>query len=193
MGPHSSHDRYACRFGCGCSASARYAERCLVADTNDPARRSVRAGRRHRYPRPAGREPHQPEARADGRGREPARRRHGDRHRSGGACRAGRQHGADRGQLLRHQSQYEEAQLRPADQLRADLPSHALAEHRRRARRLALPHARRPDRRGPRQARRADDGGQRAGDLPAHRLRDAQARGQGRYRPSCRSRAAARR
>ncbi len=44
-----------------------------------------------------------------------------------------------------------------------------------------LPHARRPDRRGPRQAGRDHDGGQRPGDLTAYRLRDAQARGQGRF------------
>ena len=116
----------------------------------------------------------------DGGRREPPGRRHGDRHRSCGAGRAGRKYGSDRRKFLRHQSQFEEAELRSADQLRADLPSYAFAEYRRGPCRIARAHARRSGRRGPRHARQANHGCERAGDLPAYRIRDAQARRQDR-------------
>ena len=95
------------------------------------------------------------------------------------------------GEFLRHQSGAEEAELRPVDQVRADLLFRRDADGARRQRRVALS-ARSPISSTPR-APSPESGvlERRPGVLPAHRHRGAQARGEHRHhlRALCRNRA----
>ncbi len=115
---------------------------------------------------------------ADGGGREPPGRRHRHRHRGRRARGAGRRHRAAGGEFVRGQSRPEARQLRSVQELRAGLPARGDADGAGGQGRFALPHDRRPDRGGARQAGRIVIGERRAGVLAALCLRGAQARGQ---------------
>ena len=86
-----------------------------------------------------------------------------------------------RRQFLHHPSELQEAELRPADQLRAGLPAGQFAAGHRRQQRVALQDAHRMARCRPRQARRAVPRQRRPREPAAHRLRAAQAPGQGEH------------
>ena len=146
-----------------------------------PDRRSHAGGRRARHAcAPAG-GAHRPQARVHDDGREPAGGEHRDRDRPGVARRGGRQHAAARRDRVRHQFAFAKIELRSADRLRADLPARKLADGDRRQECVAVSQPRRPVRSGTRQARRSDAGEHWPRIDGAHRIRNAQARGQGRH------------
>ena len=112
-------------------------------------------------------------------GREPRGRGRGDRHRSRGARRARRQHGAVRVVAGRHQPAAAEGELPSAGKLRADLPARGGAVGLFGPSLVALPHAQRPARRSASEARQRDDGKPRPRNAVRHRACDAQERNQG--------------
>ena len=134
-----------------------------------------------------------PGARRRDRHRKPARRRDRARRRSRLPRRAGRQHARHRRQLVHHPSELQEAELRPADELRAGLPACQFAAGHRRQQLVALQDAHRMARCRARQARRAVPRQRRPSEPPAHRLRAAQAAWPRSTSRSCRSTATRRR
>src|SRR5258708_6763504 len=76
---------------------------------------------------------------------------------------------------IRHQSAFAKALLRSPDKLRAALPARVVPASDRGWRRRALPQSDGDVRCGARQARRIDPRQRRAGEHPAHRVRNAQA------------------
>ena len=139
---------------------------------HDPDRGPISGGRQRGRPGAPVGGPDRPHPRGEFRHRGPSGRRHRGGDRSGVARRPRRQHAADRGELLRHQSEPEEAELRSVHQLRAGLSSGQLAAHRRGEQRLALSQLRRPDQRGAGETGRIDHGECRPRHHPAHRLRE---------------------
>ncbi len=143
----------------------------------DQDHRVVYAGRGLGYPGTAAGRADRPCAGSDGGDREPSGGGDCDRNRGGSAGRARRKCRADHDAGIRDRTASAEAELPSADQLRAHLLPRAVTAGHRRQRRVTLPHARRSDERRALQAGRVDACKCGARFQPAHRIRNAGARG----------------